>query len=120
MNILIVEDSTMTRSLIRSVVEGLDSVDTHEASSGFAALKMLPERKYDLIITDINMPDINGLELLNYVKNDAKYSDTPILIISTESSAEDRDRGMKAGASAYLTKPFKPEELLSMIKGLIH
>ena len=120
MDILIVEDSTMTRSLIRSVVEGIDDVDTYEAASGFAALKMLPERKYDLIITDINMPDINGLELLGFVKSDNKYSDTPILIISTENSAEDRDRGMRAGASAYLSKPFEPEELLSTIKGLLH
>lgn len=109
----------MTRSMIRSVVEDMDGMETYEASSGFTALKMLPERKYDLIITDINMPDINGLELIKFVKSDDRYSDTPMLIISTESSSADKERGLKAGANSYLTKPFTPKELSSSIGTLI-
>ena len=119
-NLLIVEDSTMTRSLVRAVASEIDGVETFEANTGFEALKMLPARKYDLIVTDINMPDINGLELINFVKSDERYRVIPMLIISTEKSDEDRKRGLEMGADAYLSKPFKADELLEMIKGLLN
>jgi two-component system, chemotaxis family, chemotaxis protein CheY len=67
--ILIVEDSATTRALIRAVIDELGEYETVEAGSGFEALKMLPQQEYDLIVTDINMPDINGLELINFVRN---------------------------------------------------
>jgi len=114
--ILIVEDSSMTRSMIRAVAEELDEVETVEASSGFEALRTLPTQPVNLIITDINMPDINGLELINFVKRDPKYKDIPLIIISTEKSEEDKRRGMAIGADGYLTKPFKSDELTAMIK----
>jgi len=110
----------MTRSLVRAVASEIDGVETFEANTGFEALKMLPARKYDLIVTDINMPDINGLELINFVKSDERYRVIPMLIISTEKSDEDRKRGLEMGADAYLSKPFKADELLEMIKGLLN
>lgn len=113
--ILIVEDSATTRALIRAVIEELDDYETVEASSGFEALKMLPQQQYDLIITDINMPDINGLELINFVRNNERYSHIPIIIVSTERSEEDKKRGMALGATAYVTKPFKSFELQEII-----
>lgn len=113
--ILIVEDSATTRALIRAVIEELDDYETVEASSGFEALKMLPQQQYDLIITDINMPDINGLELINFVRNNERYSRIPIIIVSTERSEEDKKRGMALGATAYVTKPFKSFELQEII-----
>jgi two-component system chemotaxis response regulator CheY len=117
--ILIVEDSATTRALIRAVVDELGDVETVEASTGFEALKMLPLQQYDLIITDINMPDINGLELINFVRNNRHYSRLPIVIVSTERSEEDRDRGMALGATAYVAKPFKSAELQEIIKKAI-
>lgn len=120
-SILIVEDSSTTRSLIRTVIEDMgDDFFTHEASSGFEALKMLPQERFDLIITDINMPDINGLELINFVKNDPRYKHIPLIIVTTERSAEDRERGIALGASAYITKPFKPEELQEVITKILN
>lgn len=118
-NVLIVEDSTMTRSLVRAVVTEVEDVETFEAQSGFEALKMLPARKYDLIITDINMPDINGLELVSFVKKDERYSNIPMLIISTERSEVDKKRGIEMGADAYLSKPFRAEDLSEMIQRLL-
>lgn len=118
-NILIVEDSSMTRSMIRAVVEELDDVEIVEAVSGFDALKQLPQREFNLIITDINMPDINGLELINFVKKDARYKDIPMIIVSTEKSEEDKKRGMSIGANAYVTKPFKPEQLQEKVNALL-
>lgn len=114
--ILIVEDSATTRALIRAVIDELDDYETVEAGSGFEALKILPQQEYDLIITDINMPDINGLELINFVRNNPRYNHLPIIIVSTERSEEDKKRGMALGATAYVTKPFKSFELQEIIK----
>ena len=117
--ILVVEDSSTTRALIRAVIDGLGDFETVEASTGFEALKMLPQEEYDLIITDINMPDINGLELINFMRNNDRYRQIPIIIVSTERSGEDRKRGMALGATAYVTKPFKAFELQETIKKII-
>ena len=117
--ILIVEDSATTRALIRAVIEEIDEYETVEAGSGFEALKMLPLQTYDLIITDINMPDINGLELINFVRTNDRYRHIPIIIVSTERSEEDKKRGMALGATAYVTKPFKSAELQEVITKII-
>lgn len=114
--ILIVEDSATTRALIRAIIDELGEFETVEAGSGFEALKMLPQMEYDLIVTDINMPDINGLELINFVRNNPRYNHLPIIIVSTERSEEDKKRGMALGATAYVTKPFKSSELQEAIK----
>jgi two-component system chemotaxis response regulator CheY len=118
-SILIVEDSTTTRALIRAVIEEMGDFNTVEASSGFEALKLLPTQEFDLVITDINMPDINGLELIGFMKNNPKYSHLPLIIVSTERSEEDKKRGMALGAMAYITKPFKAHELQEVIKQAI-
>lgn len=117
--ILIVEDSATTRALIRAVIDELGDFETVEASTGFEALKMLPLKRFDLIITDINMPDINGLELISFVKNNDRYNGLPVVIISTERSDEDKKRGMALGADAYITKPFSSGELHGIIKKII-
>jgi two-component system chemotaxis response regulator CheY len=113
--ILVVEDSVSMRSFVRSALE-LDSrssagLDVVEASSGFEALRLLPRGPYDLVITDINMPDINGLELISFIRRSELHKKTPVLIISTQASERDRARGLSLGANGYLTKPFSPEDL---------
>jgi two-component system chemotaxis response regulator CheY len=118
-SILIVEDSTTTRALIRAVIEEMGDFNTVEAGSGFDALKLLPTQEFDLVITDINMPDINGLELINFIKNNPRYSHLPLIIVSTEKSEEDKKRGMALGAMAYITKPFKAHELQEVIRQTI-
>ncbi len=111
-NILVVDDSASTRSLVRAMIEDLgEEFEVYEAANGFEALKLLPTVSFDLVITDINMPDINGLELISYIKNSENYRDIPVIIISTERSDEDRRRGLSLGATAYVTKPFKVKEL---------
>lgn len=85
------------------------------AESGFAALKALPGGRFDLVITDVNMPDINGLELIRFCRSNPTYAQTPVIIISTEGREKDRDRGMSLGAAAYLVKPFTPDALLSLV-----
>ena len=119
-HILIVEDSPTMRSLLTSSLEELDApVKITQVESGFEALRYLPRDKFDLIVTDINMPDINGLELVSFVKSNDSYSEIPLIIVSTESSARDRDKGMDLGADAYLVKPFEPEDLRQVASELL-
>lgn len=118
-SILIVEDSVTTRALIRAIIEEMGDFNTIEAGSGFEALKLLPTQEFSLVITDVNMPDINGLELINFIKNNSRYSHIPLIIVSTERSDEDRKRGMALGAMAYVAKPFKAHELQEVIKTAI-
>jgi two-component system chemotaxis response regulator CheY len=118
--ILIVEDSETMRSLIVSCLEELgEPVKITEASSGFEALRYLPRDEFDLVVTDINMPDINGLELVSFVKNNEKYRGIPLVIVSTEGSDRDRDKGLELGADAYLVKPFDPELLRQVVRDLL-
>jgi len=116
-SILVVEDSESTRTMMRTIIEDLgEDYQVFEAGTGFEALKLLPEEGFSLIITDINMPDINGIELINFVKNTPQYKDIPLIIVSTERSEEDKKRGLALGAEAYITKPFRPEDLQEKIR----
>ena len=113
--ILIVEDSAAMRTYVRAALEGAPElggdVEIVEAQSGFDALRLLPRSAYDLVITDINMPDINGLELIRFVRQAPHLKRVALLIISTQSSERDRARGLALGADAFLAKPFSPEDL---------
>ena len=118
--ILIVEDSETMRALLASTLEELEQpVKITEAASGFDALRCLPREQYDLIVTDINMPDINGLELVSFAKSNGAYQDIPLVIISTEGSERDREKGISLGADAYFVKPFDPEELREVARNLL-
>jgi two-component system chemotaxis response regulator CheY len=114
--VLIVEDSRASRELIAATVESISGLEAFATSSGFEALKLLPRHRFDLIITDINMPDINGLELINFVKKNPNYRDTPLFIVTTEGREKDRDRGLALGASEYLVKPFSPASLEGLVR----
>lgn len=113
--IMVVEDSISMRAFVRSALESggseFEDLEVVEAASGFDALRLLPRGNYDLVITDINMPDINGLELVQFMRKSEKHRTTPVLLISTQSSERDRERGLSLGANAYLVKPFTPEVL---------
>ncbi len=118
-HILIVEDSATMRALLTTALEDLDiPVKVTEAESGFDALRQLPRESYDLIVTDINMPDINGLELVSFVRSNAAYRAIPLVIVSTEGSERDRDKGVGLGADAYLVKPFAPDDFKSVVREL--
>lgn len=114
--ILIAEDSPTMRSLIVSTIVDVGDYEIFEAANGFEALRILPREKVDLVITDINMPDINGLELVSFVKSNPRYKTTPLLIISTEGKERDREKGLTLGADSYLVKPFSPEDLQALIR----
>jgi len=119
-NVLIVEDSPTMRALLVSALEGLARpLKVTEVGSGFEALRRLPRERFDLIVTDVNMPDINGLELVSFVRRNPAYARVPLVIVSTEGSERDRDKGLALGADAYLVKPFEPDELQRIVEALL-
>ncbi|NOY86170.1 MAG: response regulator [Deltaproteobacteria bacterium] len=117
--ILVVEDSPTTRLMIISSLEDLGDFTVIEAANGFQALRKLPEVLPDLVITDINMPDINGLEVVRFVKQSNNFSAIPVIIVTTEGREIDRERGLRLGADRYLVKPFNPEDLQRQVKELL-
>ncbi len=104
------------RSLLCVTIAAMGDYDVIEAVNGFEALRILPREKVDMVITDINMPDINGLELVSFIRSNAQYKNLPLLIISTEGSERDRKKGLSLGADGYLTKPFDPKDLQAFIE----
>ena len=104
------------RDYVSSILEGEGDYEVHEVENGFDALRALPREDFGLIVTDINMPDVSGIELANYVRKSDKYSKTPVIVISTDASPVDQQRALAAGASAFLAKPFSPEDLLAVIE----
>lgn len=114
--ILIAEDSATMRSLVTSTLAAVGDFEIIEAANGFEALRLLPREKVDLVITDINMPDINGLELVSFIRSNPNYKSTPLFIITTEGSERDREKGLSLGADAYLVKPFSPDELQELVQ----
>jgi two-component system chemotaxis response regulator CheY len=112
--ILIVEDSKASREFIASAVESVGG-EAFTTSTGFDALKLLSRQRFDLIITDINMPGINGLELINFVKKSPTYRETPLFVITTEGREQDRAKGLALGAAEYLVKPFEPQQLEGLL-----
>ena len=119
LRILIVEDSSAMRGYVRGALETApelgDDLEIVEASSGFDALRLLPRNTYDLVITDINMPDINGLELIRFVRQNSHHGAVALLVISTQSSERDRARSLAIGADEFLAKPFAPEQLVAAV-----
>lgn len=118
-NIMIVDDSSAMRAFIVSSLEEIGDFNFFEAKTGFEALRELPRGTLSLIISDINMPDINGLELLNFVKKSDIYKNIPVLMISTETKEDDLKRAISMGANAYLKKPFDAASLQESVKKLL-
>lgn len=103
------------RTFVGSVLEAAGDYIVDEVGDGFDALRLVPRADYDLVITDINMPDINGLELIHAIRQHARHARTPLVVITTNDRERDVERALKLGASAVLTKPFTPEELLATV-----
>ena len=117
---LIIEDSPTMRQLIRFSIKRIPRAEVIEASDGLDGLKKLSSNQVDMILTDINMPIMDGLKLVSMVRGNDSYKDIPIVIITTEGAKEDRDRALALGANAYITKPIQATSLLSTVKNLLN
>lgn len=90
-----------------------------EAADGVEGLRQVKANRYDLVITDINMPMMDGLKLVSLIRQDPNYAATPIMIITTESGEEDRNRAFALGANAYITKPIQASVVARKVKELL-
>ena len=118
--ILVVDDSPTIRRMVRASLARLGSaVDFIEAGSGLEAIERLALGAVTLIVLDLNMPDMHGLEVLGFVRSHEKYRNVPIVVLTTRSDDASRVAAMQAGATAYLTKPFAPDTLARQVIALI-
>lgn len=116
---LVVEDSPTMRQLISFALKRIPGSTIVEANDGIDALKKLSTQKFDIILTDINMPIMDGLKLVSMVRNDPAHKNIPIVIITTEGAEEDRKRGLALGANAYIAKPIQTADLLNVVNEML-
>jgi two-component system chemotaxis response regulator CheY len=116
---LVVEDSPMMRQLLVFALSRVKNLKVTEADDGVDGLRKLAGNKFDLILTDINMPIMDGLKLVKRVRSDPMHKETPIIIITTEGSTEDRQRALQLGANAYITKPIQAPQVIAKVKELL-
>ena len=116
--VLVVDDSITMRKVTSRVLEGRD-YEVITARDGVDALEQLQERTPDIMLFDIEMPRMDGYELTERVRDDARFRTTPIMMITSRAGQKHRDRAMQAGATAYLTKPYREDELLSEVERLL-
>lgn len=116
-NILIVDDSASVRQVVSLALKG-EGHSVVEASDGVQALQKLDGTRFHLIISDVNMPNMDGISLLKEIKQKPDYKFTPVLMLTTESGDDMKQAGKAAGAKAWLVKPFKPDVLLAAVAKL--
>jgi two-component system, chemotaxis family, chemotaxis protein CheY len=116
---LVVEDSQVMRQLLVFALQRVRELDVTEADDGVDALRKLAGNRFDIIITDINMPIMDGLKLVKRVRSDETYKNVPIIVVTTEGSQEDRSRALALGANAYITKPIQGPQVVAKVKELL-
>lgn len=119
MSALVVEDSPPMRKMIVFALARIRGLRVVEADDGVDALRRLATAKFDLVITDINMPILDGLKLVKRLRADEAYRDVPIIIITTEGAEEDRQRALALGATAYVTKPIQATQVIELVRQVL-
>ncbi|MFC3173017.1 response regulator [Novosphingobium bradum] len=117
--ILTVDDSASMRALLRHALAG-NGFDVVQAEDGVAALEWLAGNEVDVVITDINMPRLDGFGLIQQLRSGSRHRDRPILVLTTESSDEKKLRARAAGATGWIVKPFDPDKLIAAVRRVAH
>jgi two-component system chemotaxis response regulator CheY len=116
---LIVDDSDAMRKQLAYALQRIGSVSTVEATDGADAWRKLSSASFDIVLTDINMPLLDGLKLVALVRASGPHTRIPIIVITTEGAETDRKRAMSLGASSYLVKPVQATQVVEAVKGLL-
>ena len=117
--VLVVDDSPTMRQLIVFALRRIPGLKIDEAGDGVAALKKLTGEPYDLLLTDINMPIMDGLKLISLLRNDSQYNALPIIVITTEGASLDRERATALGANEYIAKPIQTARIIEVTRQLL-
>jgi len=118
-NILVADDSATMRKMIMACLKQIKGAKFVEVSNGLEAIEQIAIKEIDLVTLDLNMPDIHGLEVLNFIRKHDKFKDIPVVVITTKKDDTSRKAALNLGATVYITKPFKPEELLSSVEKIL-
>jgi two-component system chemotaxis response regulator CheY len=117
--VLVVDDSKVMREMIVACLRPeAELVFTH-AASGLEAIEKLSLQRFDILVLDLNMPDIGGIEVVDFVRAQDTLRDLPIIVVTTRGDEASRTKALSAGASRFMTKPFTPEGLLGQVRGLL-
>ena len=118
--VLVVDDSKAVRALLAEVAAEAGALRIEQCASGFEAMRVLPRVEHlVLVITDVNMPDITGLELVRFIREQERFKGVPLFIVSTDGAAADRETAMRLGASRYFPKPFDVAALTTAIREVL-
>lgn len=117
--ILVVDDSPTIRRMVCTALSALSGVRFVQAGSGLQAIETLAVEPVQALILDLNMPDMHGLDVLRFVRSHQQYRRIPVLILTTRGDDSTREAAVQAGASAYMTKPFSPSELVTSVRALL-
>ncbi|MET0593203.1 MAG: response regulator [Polyangiaceae bacterium] len=117
--ILVVDDSKVMRDMIVACLRADNSFEFTQAASGLEAIEQLSLKHFDILVLDLNMPDIGGIEVTQFVRSQQSSRELPIVIVTTRGDETSRARALEAGASRYMTKPFTPEEILGEVRSLL-
>lgn len=118
-DILVVDDSKVMREMVVACLRAIDDARFTQAASGLEAIEKLSLRAFDLLVLDLNMPDIGGVEVVEFVRSQDQLRSLPILIVTTRGDESSKARVLEAGASRFLTKPFTPEAILAEVTELL-
>lgn len=116
---LIVDDSKVMREMVIACLRALDGLAFTHAASGLEALEKLSLQAFDVVVLDLNMPDIGGYEVIEFIRGQDKLVNLPILVVTTRGDESSRARALAAGATQFMTKPFAPDALLGEVRALI-
>jgi two-component system chemotaxis response regulator CheY len=119
MVVMVVEDSSTMRQLVCHALRKIENVVLVEASDGANALEKLEEIRPDVILTDLNMPVLDGFGLIEALRARPEVKDIPVIILTTEGSLPDQDRAKLLGVSTYVTKPIKPDKVVSAVQEVL-
>ncbi|HYI01198.1 response regulator [Hyalangium sp.] len=117
--VLVVDDSKVMRDMVVACLRPYPGLSFTHASSGLEAIERLSLKPYDLIVLDLNMPDIGGIEVVEFVRSQDTLRRLPIVIVTTRGDEASRVRALQAGADRFMTKPFSPDAILGEVKGLL-
>jgi two-component system, chemotaxis family, chemotaxis protein CheY len=118
--ILIVDDSQVMRQMIMACLRAEQGLAFVQAASGLEAIEKLSLGQFALVVLDLNMPDINGFEVIEFIRSQDTLRELPILIVTTRGDETSRARAVGIGATGFMTKPFSPEEILAEVRALLH
>ena len=117
--LLIVDDSKVMREMIMACLRAEPGITFTQAASGLEAIEQISLRPFDLVVLDLNMPDIGGFEVVEFIRGQDRLRSLPILIVTTRGDDSSRTRALSAGANRFLTKPFTPEGILTEVRALL-